>query len=464
MSTSALMSLLVTHPLEFFTLLRFRLFYSPKRDITAPSEHAHTGWDRKTMRRCWEFLDMKSKTIGGVIKQLEGDIARIMCIYWVVLRALDIIEDDMTIPEEKKQYLLRSFHELILVPGWKFTECNPNEKLRCMLVEFDVVNEELLRLDAPYREIIVDIAHKMGTGMADNSQRAAVTGQVYIETIADFDLYSYYVAGLVGEGMNRILAQSGKEAPWLPEQHALTNSMCVLFEYIDVIRDYREDIDDQRFLWPREIWGREIYGKTVGRPAFSKMEEMCEPSNRHQALWALSGMIVEALRRIIDTLDYLHLLQGENVFKFFALPHTINFVRMCVCYMNIEVFQKETNIRKAEIASLFMRSMNPKDVTGIYREYAGKLRKSAVPEDPNYVDLVVECLKIELWCEHYYPSQSRVQLPTPKGSIPLVFESGSRTRLSELAGKGKRDVAFEARAREIVASGKARRRFPWRKI
>ena len=51
---------------------------SPKRDITAKSEHATSGWDRKSMRRCWEFLDMTSRSFAAVIKELDGDLARVV--------------------------------------------------------------------------------------------------------------------------------------------------------------------------------------------------------------------------------------------------------------------------------------------------------------------------------------------------------------------------------------------------
>lgn len=63
--------------------------------------------------------------------------------FYLVLRALDTIEDDMTIPDEKKQPLLRSFHEKLSTPGWTFKESGPDEKDRQLLVEFDVVITEM---------------------------------------------------------------------------------------------------------------------------------------------------------------------------------------------------------------------------------------------------------------------------------------------------------------------------------
>lgn len=70
--------LLFTHPLEFRTLLQYNLWHNHDRDLTAPSEYENTGWDRQTMRRCWYFLDMTSRSFSGVIKELDGDLARLV--------------------------------------------------------------------------------------------------------------------------------------------------------------------------------------------------------------------------------------------------------------------------------------------------------------------------------------------------------------------------------------------------
>lgn len=56
----------------------------------------------------------------------------------------------MTIPDETKQPILRAFHKHTVTPGWKFDGCGPNEKDRQLLVEYDVVVEELNRLQPEY--------------------------------------------------------------------------------------------------------------------------------------------------------------------------------------------------------------------------------------------------------------------------------------------------------------------------
>lgn len=66
--------------------------------------------------------------------------------FYLVLRGLDTIEDDMTIPDEIKQPILRSFHKHTVTPGWNFTGCGPNEKDRQLLLEYNTIVEEVNRL------------------------------------------------------------------------------------------------------------------------------------------------------------------------------------------------------------------------------------------------------------------------------------------------------------------------------
>lgn len=70
--------------------------------------------------------------------------------YYLVLRGLDTIEDDMTLPDDVKQPLLRSFHTTTVTPGWKFDGSGPEEKDRQLLVEYDTVIEEVNHLAPKY--------------------------------------------------------------------------------------------------------------------------------------------------------------------------------------------------------------------------------------------------------------------------------------------------------------------------
>jgi farnesyl-diphosphate farnesyltransferase len=89
-------ALLLTHPLEFRTLLQFWLYHEQKRDIAALKEHPTSGWDRPSMRRCWNFLDMTSRSFSAVIKELDGDLARTVSWLSTFLRARAVCHPSAT--------------------------------------------------------------------------------------------------------------------------------------------------------------------------------------------------------------------------------------------------------------------------------------------------------------------------------------------------------------------------------
>lgn len=187
----------------------------------------------------------------------------------------------------------------------------------------------------------------MENGMADYTHKAATTGSIYLETVSEYDLYCHYVAGLVGEGLSRLFAASGKEAAYVGSQLELSNSMGLLLQKTNIIRDFREDVDDKRFFWPREIWGKAEYG-------FTEMKQMTatDPDTVRRATHAQSGMVLDALRHAVDSLDYLRMLRNQSVFNFCAIPAAMAIATLELCFMNTQMFQRNIKIRKAEAATV----------------------------------------------------------------------------------------------------------------
>lgn len=200
----------------------------------------------------------------------------------------------------------------------------------------------------------MDICQKMETGMADYAHKAATTGSIYLETVTEYDLYCHYVAGLVGEGLSRLFAASGKEEAFLAQQLELSNSMGLLLQKTNIIRDFREDCDQRRYFWPQEIWGKAEYG-------FKEINEMCSTDQNTvtRATWVQSGMILNALGHAIDALDYLRLLKNQSIFNFCAIPAAMAIATLELCFMNKEMFQRNIKIRKAEAAAVRLKPLSP---------------------------------------------------------------------------------------------------------
>ncbi|GAA5994907.1 bifunctional farnesyl-diphosphate farnesyltransferase/squalene synthase [Rhodotorula paludigena] len=428
----------LTHPAEAKNIIGYKLWRDPLNQIETNPE---SGWDRPEMKRCWDFLDLTSRSFAAVIHELDGDLSRVIAIFYLVLRALDTIEDDMTIPIEKKAPLLESFHEKLEVDGWNFQESGPDEKDAVLLKEFEVVISEYKRLDQHYRTAIADSAKKMGAGMSRYAKLHAESGGKFsVDTFASFDLYCHYVAGLVGEGLSRLFSASGKESPYLGDQLTLSNSMGLMLQKTNILRDFREDCDEGRVFWPAEIWSKYV----------SSAEQLHAPGNEQKALWALSEMTVDALAHATDALDYLTLLGNQSVFNFCAIPQVMAMATLERCFMNPNVFLRNVKIRKGEAVGLILKATNPRDVSYIFRDYARQIHAKARPDDPSFIKIAVLAGRIEQWTETRYPSFIQMGEKVPESSEDWM--PGRDARIKQLPGPAGRGA--EPRQQNTTKMGK----------
>ncbi|PLW23568.1 hypothetical protein PCASD_09085 [Puccinia coronata f. sp. avenae] len=361
----------------------------------------------------WAFLDQTSRSlISAVIKELDGELSRVVCIFYLVLRGLDTIEDDMSIDIQQKETLLKSFYVFMYQkldqPSWNFDGCSPTEKDRNLLVEFDQVISEFQILELKYRTIIIDVPARMGSGMARFARTAVEGGGVFsIDSMGAFDGYYHYVAGLVGEGLSRLFSESGKESAELELQLRLSNSMGLLLQRTNILRDFREDVDAGRMFWPEAIWAKWVNGPSL----------LALPQYQKQARWALTEMTIDALAHATDALEYLPLLKNQSVFNFCAIPQVMAIATLKLCFDNLDVFHK----------NLISKAVNPRDLSYIFDDFAHRIHQRADPSDPNYLKLCVLVGKIVPWAESRYPS-----FTTPANPPPLYSDEPIASNIQDV--------------------------------
>ena len=121
---------LLAHPIELksaivLTQLRKPLFPTAESSSTNPD-----------LKRCYELLKLTSRSFAAVIMELNPELQTAVAIFYLVLRALDTIEDDMTIEHDLKVDLLRNFDQKLELENWSFDGCAPTERDRVVLVDF----------------------------------------------------------------------------------------------------------------------------------------------------------------------------------------------------------------------------------------------------------------------------------------------------------------------------------------
>jgi len=356
-----------------------KLWHEPvhKRDLSTETEN---------LRKCFYYLDLTSRSFAAVIKELHPELLIPVMLFYLTLRGLDTIEDDPTIEPAKKDKLLRSFHTHLEDDGWTFTESGPNEKDRDLLVHFDVVIAELKKVKRPYFDIIYDITIKMENGMADYVTQSA-SDPVGVRTIGDFEKYCHYAAGVVGEGLTRLFVEANLAHPRLLERPRLHESMGQFLQQTNVIRDVREDFDDNRRWWPHDVWTKYT----------AKWDDMFDPANRERAVQCTSELVLNALSKIEDCLFYMSAIQEQSVFNFVAIPQAMAIATLEAIYRNPAIFERNVKISKGDACQLMIEStQNLRVLCGVFLRYLRRIHHKSDPRDPNYLAISTRCAKVSV--------------------------------------------------------------------
>ncbi|XP_042333745.1 squalene synthase-like isoform X1 [Sceloporus undulatus] len=317
-----------------------------------------------SLRLCYLYLNQTSRSFAAVIQALDGELRHAVCIFYLVLRALDTVEDDMTINLETKVPMLENFHSYLYQPDWRFMESN--EKDKQVLEDFPTISLEFRNLAKVYQDVIANICHKMGLGMAEFLEKK-------VESEKEWDKYCHYVAGLVGIGLSQLFSASQLEDPIVGQDTELANSMGLFLQKTNIIRDYLEDQLEGREFWPREVWSK--YAK--------KMSDLAKPENIDKAVQCMNELITNALHHVPDVLTYLSRLKNQSVFNFCAIPQVMAIATLAACYNNQQVFRGVVKIRKGQAVTLMMDATNIQAVKAIMYQYVEEIYQKIPSTDPS---------------------------------------------------------------------------------
>lgn len=306
-----------------------------------------------------------------------------VCVFYLILRGLDTIEDDTSIPFTIKEPLLRSFKDYLDQDGWTFTGNRPEERDRALLEQFDNVITEFRKLKPAYQSIIKDVTDRMGNGMADFA-RKAVLEDVSVSSVEDYDLYCWHVAGIVGEGLTQLFVEAEMGERNLTN-HSLYRSMGLLLQKNNIIRDIREDFDNGRRFWPREIWSNHV----------DKFEDLFEPKYLRNALNCSSEMVLNAMEHVSDTLSYLAGLREQSVFNFCAIPQSMALATLELCFRNPVIFKQNAKITKGDALQLMVESSQDLEgVVKVFCRYVRRIKRKNDPVDPNFLRICIACEEV----------------------------------------------------------------------
>ena len=335
-----------------------------------------------SLKFCYDMLNKVSRSFAVVIQQLPERLRDAICVFYLVLRALDTVEDDMALDDEVKIPLLRCFHEKSRDRNWSMS-CGYGHYV-ALMENYPLVTDAFLSLDHEYQRVIEDICKRMGNGMADFIPKE-------VKTVEEYNLYCHYVAGLVGVGLSQLFASSGLESKEFFRLDEMANEMGLFLQKTNIIRDYLEDIVEEpapRMFWPKEIWGN--YAE--------RLDEFKEAENADRAVECLNHMITNALSHVGRCLEYMSKLKDPSIFAFCGIPQVMAIGTLEACFNNSDVFTGVVKMRRGETAKIMWFMRDNTDLCVLFRHYAKLIAAKAIAmkaSDPHREEILEICSKIE---------------------------------------------------------------------
>lgn len=365
------------HPSELWALFRFK-FLAGNFLVSSPLSQEERG--SEDMMRCYEYLNRTSRSFAAVIRCIRDDTLRqAVAVFYLVLRALDTVEDDMNIPRDEKVTMLRSFSSYLDLQTWSYDKSSDKDGI--VLADFPSISCAFRHLPDTCQSVIRDTADRMGAGFADCLDKRIVS-------VADWDEYCLYAAGVVGVGLTRLFT-SGTSGTEVTE---LSIGMGRFLQKTNITRDYFEDVRDKRFFWPEEVWRK--YGDTA--------DTFLVAENVARGVACLNHLITLTLCEVPKVLEYLtqlgELTNDSSVFNFCAIPQVMAIATLLLCYDNKNVFKGSVKIRKGETVSLMQEATSLKGVKRIFARYAQLIKDKIRLADPNASETARACDVIITQC------------------------------------------------------------------
>lgn len=381
-STSKLDQL--TRPLEVAAALRFKLTGMLEDNL----KKRHSDPD---VAFCDHMLEKVSRSFAAVIRQLSSGLCVDICIFYLVLRALDTVEDDMEAykgREDVKREELQTFGAKRLTDVHCSIKGVGAGDEKTLVENFGRVAHVYKILPKSSQEVIMDITEQMGAGMAEYV--AADLGQGTVDQAA-YDRYCHMVAGLVGEGLSRIFVARGEEGeellgqgehvwPFCPDPKkqpanlGLANSMGLFLQKTNIIRDYLEDYVDGRAFWPQSVWRKYTttgdlgeFGRPTAHGAGKRLRMkgqlgvVAAKGVGTQALLCLNDLVADALELVPDSLEYLERLRTPSIYRFCAIPQVMAMATLVACFDNPHLFTGVVKIRKGLTVRLIIGTIDGPD-------------------------------------------------------------------------------------------------------
>lgn len=200
-------------------------------------------------KEAMRVLKETSRTFYIPITFLKSDLKHSVASAYLVMRAIDEIEDHELIPNDTKYELLMQVSELFKQPFTEEAYLRIIEPVKGQLPEVSLrLYDWVQACPGGSRPMMMEISSEMAFGMAKWAKK-----NWQVQTKEDLDDYTYYVAGVVGVYLSRLWYWSYGQETDLDLAIGFGRGL----QAVNILRNQKEDSEERGVSFVPDGWSRD---------------------------------------------------------------------------------------------------------------------------------------------------------------------------------------------------------------
>jgi phytoene/squalene synthetase len=202
-------------------------------------------------------LDRVSRSFAFCIRQLPDPLRSWVGLSYLLCRILDTVEDSPWLSKEEQKKAFALFDAALLhadatakLKDWAgmfSSEINAHE--RALLNDAEVILQDLHGLPSGVRELVTELVQSMSLGM-QHFAAANPPGVLRLKSLSEVNQYCFFVAGLVGELLAKLVARVEPLFPVTQSTVLRAHHFGQFLQKVNLLKDQVADEKSGRYLIP----------------------------------------------------------------------------------------------------------------------------------------------------------------------------------------------------------------------
>lgn len=319
-----------------------------------------------------------SRTFAITIEQLDPPMADWICIGYLLCRTADTIEDTDTLSASEQEALLEQYNAVVAgdEPPEAFAAAvephlpePPRSDDWALVANATRVLDLYHALEPEVKEAMREPVMELVAGMQTFVSRYADVGGIRIESLAELERYSWYVAGTVGKLITNILASDATPTQQ-SQMRENAESFALLLQLVNVAKDVGADYRDENNVYLPQEWLSE---------AGVEADSVTDPQYRDAVASVILRLTDHAAAYVDDAHEYLLAMPETrgNTLGAWAIPQLLAVGTLRELREDpAAALQAEAKVSRAEVYALLQRFED-----GVSRDELDRLRQ-LIAEQP----------------------------------------------------------------------------------